>query len=65
MAKREPDYLPSQAEIRAECLEIQAGWTDKEGAKRVVNKTGDGVNIKPHCLMLAGAQVELGNGDNR
>jgi hypothetical protein len=29
-------YLPSPEEIRAKCLEFQAGWTDEERAKRLV-----------------------------
>jgi hypothetical protein len=29
-------YLPSLEEIRARCLEFQAGWTDEERAKRLV-----------------------------
>lgn len=29
-------YLPSEEEIRQKCLEIQAGWSDEERAKRCV-----------------------------
>ena len=29
-------YLPSEEEIRQKCLEIQAGWSDEERAKRIV-----------------------------
>lgn len=29
-------YLPSPAEIRQKCLEIQAGWSEEERAKRLV-----------------------------
>ena len=31
---REPNYNPTEAEIREACMEIQEGWTDEERLQR-------------------------------
>lgn len=33
-ADQRTDYLPSQAEIRERCLEVQKQWTEKERLRR-------------------------------
>ncbi|WP_010581922.1 hypothetical protein [Schlesneria paludicola] len=30
----QPEYMPTEEEIRAACLEIQAGWSERERMKR-------------------------------
>lgn len=38
-ARAAGEYVPSPAEIRRKCLEIQATWSDEERARRLVGGT--------------------------
>lgn len=55
-------YLPTPEEIRQKCLEIQAGWSDEERAKRLVGWNPDSFAVEtrviPESLFL-----ELSDGD--
>lgn len=44
-------YLPTAEQIRAACLEIQAGWTREEERSRRVVKDGEWIvpEVRPHC----------------
>lgn len=43
------EYLPTQAEIRRACLEIQQGWTDSERRRRRGYRRA---NRQPHMLRV-------------
>lgn len=55
-------YLPSLAEIREKCLEIQAGWSDEERAKRLVGWSPDSSDVEVR-VMPESFFLELSDGD--
>jgi hypothetical protein len=52
----QPNYKPSEAQIRAECQEIQRDWTRAERRRRAAGIVHDPVIVREVSIHVPGAR---------